>query len=81
MATVEEYDYKVLGVEDRTKMVMMAILQLEKLLFENELNITVNSPDHVFTHEDGSTQTLTEMREQFERQLGLLREKHQGLLS
>jgi hypothetical protein len=82
MATEEsvEYDYRVLGVEQRRKMVEQAALTLERLLFETELNITINSPDHVVTHEDGSTQTLAEKKMQFERQIAILRERHQGLL-
>lgn len=82
MATEErvEYDYQALGVEQRKKMVESAIFQLEKLLFENELNQTINGPDSVITHEDGSHQTLAGQHDQLEHQIQLIRDRHQGLL-
>lgn len=82
MASTEliEFDYTCLGVEKRREMIQQAILQLERMLFENDINITINSEDFVMTHEDGSTQTLLEQKAQLEGQIYKIRQKHHGLL-
>lgn len=81
---VEEYAYTLLEPDDRRAMVKMAVKQIEKLLFETELNITINTPEHeLVTHnEDGSThtQTLADRKEMLERQLQDMKVKYRGFL-
>ena len=77
---LETYDYLFLSDEDRANMLKNAITQLERLLFENELNIEINDTAYVVTHEDGSEQTLGGKRQQYEHQLRKLRGTYEELL-
>jgi hypothetical protein len=80
----EEYEYTLLEQDHRKEMAQQAVFQLEKLLFENEINITVNTPEHelVTTNADGSThtQTLAGRQEMLQKQLQDVRARFKDLL-